>query len=754
MAEKTINIDIKNSYGIVKFKHTFNFSSKSNFYTLYAQNGTVKSSLAKTLDDYSRGEEIKDHIFDVKGKCNVLGIDKEDIMSFPSFDGQVKITSEAGKLVSNDEIKQKYDNLLKDAVKARENFTQKLVEIAQYSSSDNPDKEIEEKMFRQFVKEDQAKSITLSKIVELMKSHEENIKNANQVFSNIPYVTLSHANLERFIGDKKYQNLYRDLAKAYDELKESADFYRNGFDASSAGKLVKAMKNSKYFDAHHAVSLENKDGELSENIKDLKSLESTLQTDLDKIIEKYPHLNKPLHDLINAFKVGTNSEVRTLFEDKSKRELLVFMGDKSKFYKNMWYSYLHECQEEIDTLIKTYEDIKQGVAKIAKEAEDCQSEWGEIVETFNNRFENMPYRIKIKNKTDLVLGEIELPMFEIQYANPRDKSLPYKEEPDSGGNIHKLNQTLSNGERKAFYLINVIALIENQLKKNKDTLVLFDDIVESFDYRNKYAFFEYLHDLSFRSDNLYIIVLTHNFDFYRLIRDKLHPREDGQFKIILKNEEGRIDVRDMFNPRIFSDIKAKASKNKSAWVGLIPLARNIVEYSRDSDDNDYKDLTKCLHVMPDKLIVSDVNNIINRILDRKNPDIYPFEADKDIHQAILESADEILNDISDNFDLYSNFTLSMAIRIQTEEYIISKISTKDYRTIVQSGKPQTRQLSKRYKNNASDNNKEEMKSLFSRSLLISDGSIHINSFMYEPLIDMGTWELKDIYRKLKEAANR
>jgi hypothetical protein len=36
-------------------------------------------------------------------------------------------------------------------------------------------------------------------------------------------------------------------------------------------------------------------------------------------------------------------------------------------------------------------------------------------------------------------------------------------------------------------------------------------------------------------------------------------------------------------------------------------------------------------------------------------------------------------------------------------------------------------------------------------MMMIDGLIHINSFMYEPLIDMGAWELKELYGEIAEA---
>ena len=55
-----------------------------------------------------------------------------------------------------------------------------------------------------------------------------------------------------------------------------------------------------------------------------------------------------------------------------------------------------------------------------------------------------------------------------------------------------LMQVLSTGERKALYILNIIFEVEARKKANQETLFVFDDIADSFDYKNKYAIIQYL----------------------------------------------------------------------------------------------------------------------------------------------------------------------------------------------------------------------------------------------------------------------
>jgi wobble nucleotide-excising tRNase len=63
---------------------------------------------------------------------------------------------------------------------------------------------------------------------------------------------------------------------------------------------------------------------------------------------------------------------------------------------------------------------------------------------------------------------------------------------ESETDISKLLTVLSNGEKKALYILNIIFEIEERKKTSMDNLLIFDDIADSFDYKNKYAIIEYL----------------------------------------------------------------------------------------------------------------------------------------------------------------------------------------------------------------------------------------------------------------------
>lgn len=262
---KTIEVKIENGYGILNFAHNFEFDDKSSFYGLYAQNGTMKSSFAKTLDDYSKGLNISDHLFPVGGICDVTGIAREDILSFPSFDGRIEMCDEAESLVANPEIKREYDSALKEVESAYGLLIEKMATATQTEYNGNV-LGLVEAMYRTFVSKEEVEEITIQSVVKLLKSVSPEIKKGNNLFCDIAYNRFIGSNFKKFIANKKYQGFFKELAKAYDEFRETPTYYRNGFDASSAHKLIKAIEDSKYFAADHTVALKNKEGIVEQSI--------------------------------------------------------------------------------------------------------------------------------------------------------------------------------------------------------------------------------------------------------------------------------------------------------------------------------------------------------------------------------------------------------------------------------------------------------------------------------------------------------
>ena len=122
-------------------------------------------------------------------------------------------------------------------------------------------------------------------------------------------------------------------------------------------------------------------------------------------------------------------------------------------------------------------------------------------------------------------------------------------------------------------------------KEKKENLLILDDISESFDYRNKYAIIEYIKDIAnYELPNgkkqFKILLLTHNFDFYRTVSSRLIQTRKNEF--IAYSSNGNICLENgQYTGNVFSYFKKKlSSKNKFKFaVASIPFVRNLIEYT-------------------------------------------------------------------------------------------------------------------------------------------------------------------------------
>ena len=130
----------------------------------------------------------------------------------------------------------------------------------------------------------------------------------------------------------------------------------------------------------------------------------------------------------------------------------------------------------------------------------------------------------------------------------------------------------------------------------------------------------------------------------------------------------------------------------------------------------------------------------------KNLDFPNVDLSKDIMSYIKETANNCLSQ-QEGINLEHKIVLSIAIRILAEKFMIEKIRSvePDY----DSTKKQMGKLLQDFK--VKFNNLNENIKLLTRINLITPANIHLNSFMYEPILDMGFGELKSLY---KEAINK
>ncbi len=428
-------------------------------------------------------------------------------------------------------------------------------------------------------------------------------------------------------------------------------------------------------------------------------------------------------------------------------ELLAQLEHYEQFEQSVWKSYLYANKQQYDAVISAMQATSAKKQEIQSRAAKEHTQWENVIAQFNQRF-FVPFELKVKNREAMVLGQEELPELGFDFKEGANNSVTKKEV-----NKETLLRALSNGEKRAFYILNILFEVEARKQDGQKTLFIVDDIAETFDYRNKYAIVQYLKEMvDYR--NFQLIILTHNFDFFRTLVNKGVGSYDHSF-YARKTDAGVVlsQAKNIKGP-FSSNFKKQLNGNELVRIASIPIMRNLIEYTQGPKADDYKLLTSLLHMK------SDTSDIVQQQLDRiyanlsvasdSGPIKYE-QPEQTVLNSIFETANKILDSTSDStLSLDDKVALSIAIRLRSEQYMIAAIDDSDFVDNISSN--QTSQLYREFiKRNLGD---DRIRDLLNRAQMLTPDIIHVNAFMYEPIIDMSDIHLRKVYRQLCDLSNK
>lgn len=715
---KKISFNLENCYGIKSLAKTIDFDDKKTI-LIYAPNGTMKTSLANVFRDIMNNAQSMDRIFqDRKTICDIK-IDDKIINSNSLFvaDAEEQFVAEEkiSTFLASKKLKVEYDSIHKNLDEKKKLFLDKLKQISHC-------KDCEAEIIRVFGNKYDTDFYSAFETICSRTNHQSQIYDVKY-----DIVFDKNGKIKKFIDDnisfiKKYFSIYGKLVKESSIFDEKAEFGTYQLDL-----LMKALADDSFFTAKHHIVLKN--GIKIEKIDEFKKL---AQDDYKKIINN--------DDLQKAFSkidvaISKNAELREfkIFIEKNPT-LLTKLIKYENFRKSVWYGYFYQLSDDCKELLAIYKEKRNQLQQIIDSAKKENKTWKNIISIFKNRF-YVPFEVSIENQSDIILNK-SVAHLNFIFNNDGEKKIFDKKE--------DFFQTLSNGEKRAFYIMQLLFEIESR-KQNKqiDNLIIFDDIADSFDYKNKYAIIEYIADLIKENDsNFYQMILTHNFDFYRTVFSRLCLNRNNVFMAVDKNS-GHIELKDgEYRGDAFKNALLNKIDNPRCFISLIPFARNIVEYTKEMNSKEYKKLTCCLHYKKDsgKIHTYNICNLYKNIFaDCKNKE-FKLER-KQIIPFILEEAKKLADEKNiDEIALENKIVLSIACRLLAEKYLL-KILKVDTESIT---KNQTSELINKYKKYV--NRKESNLQILDRVSLMTPENIHINSFMYEPLIDMSVYHLLDLYK--------
>jgi len=630
-----VEIQLDNCFGIGKLEYKFEFGAlKTGTFLIYAPNGTMKTSFARTLDLIAKDESGSmpcDKVYNSRTTAHIILADRttlapESILVVNAEDNNYDASSKISSFIASKDLKKKYDAIYSQLTTKKDDYIKKLKKISQSTDCEN-----------EFVNaysnspKDTFFELLLAISKSLVAKPQTYAFKYNDVFDK-------KGNVKAFLD--KHQTLLSQYTTKYEELLKKSKFFRssaNSFGTYQANELFNSTKDNSYFDAGHKFTLRD-----SGEVKSSAELQQLLQTEITSIVND-AGLKKSFDEVDKA--IAKNAELRSFKTAIEKNNFLLLEVSKYEaFRQKLWLNYISSLKEETIELSNFYESKKAEIENIIKEAKKEFQIWIDIIKTFNDRF-YVPFEIKLVNQEDVVLRE-ETANLEFDSRDPKEATVRTNKE--------DLLDILSKGEQRAFYILQFLFDVESRKQSKQPTLLILDDIADSFDYKNKYAIIEYIKELHL--DPLFrTIILTHNFDFYRTVASRFPLKKSGLALMATKNDSREVSlIQSPYTKDVFKHFKQNLA-NPKVFVSFIPFLRNIIEYTEDSSSPDYVRLTSCLHLKSDThtIICDNILSMIHVTFPKTNTQTISFGAIP-IKDHIYGTAESILLETSINEMLLEN----------------------------------------------------------------------------------------------------
>lgn len=715
-----LKVHLENCYGISSLDETFDLSStggKAKAYAIYAPNGLMKTSFSRTFDALSKGEKPKEERFNRQPTCIVevdnIDIRKEQVYVLKS---EIEISSDneaVTNILINQESKARYDTLVADIYKLKSKLESSLQKKSKIKKDD-----IENILKSDFQTDDFARAIELAKAIVIGDDLEHFIYNdifdpkAISILSSPEFLSKS----DEF--NQRYQELFDQAGTIYT---------RGIFNPTKADDSFSTLNKQGYFAGGHKVHLKG----------DASSIDYEELQERIKIVNKSIDSDAELKKLrANLAKNAQTQALITLLENLSATEvdLLLYYTKPVKqpeFKRSLWAFYVQSSPDS-DVFLEALSSNQAELRQIELDAATEAPNWSKAIELFNNRFVDMPFTLSLFNQVEAALG--------------RDKAklkFTFKDGDDQIDCTRSEIKSLSQGEKRALYLLNFIFEVEDRKRKFAETIFIIDDVADSFDYKNKHAIVQYLEDIS-KIEHFSQLVLTHNFDFFRTLANNFVHRE----RCLMANRtENGIELSQAEGIKNYFIGKWKRNINNSEFIlcATVPFTRNLIEYIKGEADPDYVKLTSLLHWKEDtvRITVGDYYDIYNRLFGTN----YPTDDARTFKELLFNKANEIKNRANhEGLNLEDKVVLSIAIRMKSEIFLIEemrKIKSDDNYWCQSMNQFGT--LMKLYAKELPDS--QAIRTLEKVSITVSS-NIHLNSIMYEPILDLTIEHLIALYSEI------
>lgn len=290
-----IHFDFKNCFGIRRLQKEIDFKEKQSVAVIYAPNGMMKSSFAKTCDCMSKEnpgkgkkngsknpktpdkDPICDRLHPERHSLHIIKVDGRVIapsqiyVANPdqeNFDASRQVTD----FLASKPLKEEYDQIVGQLESARKVFVKAAANVSQSS-------DIDIEIVEAFSRNDENVSLydCIGRIRGKLKG--------DKPFYDFRFddVFDDHGQVKRFLEENR--DLLDVYVKQYNKLMNESDFFHvagNGksFGTYQAIQMGKAFKGEEYFTVGHRLMLKN-----DSPIRSVKEFNDRIETEKSKIFE-------------------------------------------------------------------------------------------------------------------------------------------------------------------------------------------------------------------------------------------------------------------------------------------------------------------------------------------------------------------------------------------------------------------------------------------------------------------------------------
>lgn len=721
----SLTICAENAYGIGRMEHTFHFLDKAGelhrCIAVYAPNGTCKSSLRKSLERWSKDSEPKDYFFsNRKSLFNVTthpndGLKRENVFCFESMGALEASRFFDDALLAAPKLKERHLAVLQ---KHRGQLADLLAKIRNeyVSGRGAPNAEGVQKLILHEAgcdNFDQAVALLLDRARSYKFPSCIEGKRSNELLGKNPDV-LDKPNIKGALSS---------FTVTRNKVVAESPYLTSRFDHPTAAALAAELEKDGFFEAGHSIILRDKNTGEKREITSSGEFTTLLETQLERVNED-PDVQKMYLAVEKAFgKTRAASDLKELA--CSDPDIAAAFSNLSELKRAFLLKAILRSEASIESYLDDAKQYKRDMETITAEVNCERTEWDRAVDLFNARF-SLPLKPYIKNRANSLIGGAE-PIISFKYDG---ETVPNE----------ILLQNLSEGERKALYMLQIIFEIERAKRVEGDKLLVFDDVVDSFDYVNKYAFIEYLSDFSSEAD-IYVLLLTHNYDFFRTVASRLGSQFSRSNCLHVERDDNRtlrFGSDDYLKHNLLNNWKSDLARDTTR-LATIPMVRELISIKDGNEGTEYALLSDVLHGRNEAAAVSfdDLSPIYE-----KHWGVTELQGDtrKVVGTALME-CDRIIREAG-FLNLQDKIVLSIGIRILMEHHIAQIYLSHGAQSPCQK---QFGSLARQFKRDF-PSEYSRLGDIIERTCLIVPENIHANSFMYEPLVDIGSDAFVKLYQ--------